>query len=188
MNSRAVLLVATACMFGCRQDMHDQPKYRPLAYSAFFADGRSARPLPPNTIAVDDSIEGTTESTGLSGGDFAATIPVSVNKTMLMRGRERFDIYCSPCHSKVGDGRGIVAKRGFYQPMNLLTERIVNAPPGYLYAVITNGFGAMSSYRDQVNVPDRWAIVAYIRALELSQRARIEDVPADRRGELEGKR
>jgi len=167
--------------------MQDQPKYRPLAYSAFFPDNRSARPVPAGAIAVDDPVRQTPELTGLSGGEFLATIPVAVDAQMLHRGQERFNIYCSPCHGRLGDGNGMVAQRGFLAPMNLLSERVVNAPPGYLFRVITNGYGAMGRYDDQVEVADRWAIVAYIRALELSQGARIDDVPPAERGSLESR-
>ena len=179
------LLLAVAGTVGCRQDMQDQPKYRPLAYSNFFADGRSARPIPAGAIAVDDPIEQTPELTGLSGGEFLATIPVPVTDQSLHRGRERFDIYCAPCHGRLGDGNGMVAQRGFLAPMNLQSARVVNAPPGYLFAVISNGYGAMGRYDDQVDLADRWAIIAYIRALELSQSANVGDVPADQRTQLE---
>src|SRR4051794_20368709 len=118
--SSAVLLITT-CLCGCRQDMQDQPKYRPLAYSAFFTDGRSARPVPAGTIAVDDPIEDTPELTGLTGGEFAPAIPVPVTADSLRRGQQRFDIYCAPCHGRIGDGHGMIEQRGFLAPMNLLS-------------------------------------------------------------------
>jgi mono/diheme cytochrome c family protein len=185
MNRLWLLLTAAAAMVGCRQDMQDQPKYRPLAYSTFFADGRSARPVPAGVIAVDDPIEDTPELTGLSDGQFVATIPVPVTDQSLHRGRQRFEIYCAPCHGRVGDGNGMIAQRGFLAPMNLQSARVVNAPPGYLFGVISNGYGAMGRYDDQVDVADRWAIIAYIRALELSQSAKVDDVPPDQRAALE---
>ena len=181
----AALVVIAACLCACRRDMQDQPKYRPLAYSGFFPDGRSARPTPAGAIAVDDPIDAAPELTGVSGGEFLAAIPVPVTEPLLSRGQQRFDIYCSPCHGRVGDGNGMIAQRGFLAPMNLLSERVINAPPGYIFAVITNGYGAMGRYDDQVEAPDRWAIIAYIRALELSQGARIDDVPPEERKGLE---
>jgi len=188
MTRLAPLLMGILCLGACRQDMHDQPKYRPLAFSTFFPDGRSARPIPAGTIAVDDPIEQTPELTGLSGGQFLPTIPVPVTDASLHRGRQRFEIYCAPCHGRLGDGNGMVAQRGFLAPMNLLSTRVTNAPPGYLFAVITNGYGAMGRYDDQVDVSDRWAIIAYIRALELSQSAGLNDVPAEQRGTLESRK
>src|SRR5438309_1077310 len=141
--SRLAILLACASLCACRRDMQDQPKYRPLARSAFFTDGRSARPIPAGTVAVDDPVTLTPELTGRSGNEFLATIPMPVSTAMLQRGHERFDIYCSPCHSRVGNGRGMIQQRGFLAPMDLQSERVRNAPPGYIFAVITNGYGAM---------------------------------------------
>ncbi len=138
---------------GCRQDMFDQPKYRPLAKSQFYADGRSARPVPAGTFEYRSSrsgeaVEHRHHQRGISSRAFLSR----VDEALLSRGQERFNIYCSPCHGRLGDGHGMVAKRGFMQPANLHSERVSNAPPGYIYAVITNGYGAMPDYSDQVAV------------------------------------
>lgn len=180
----SIALVLSVCA-GCRHDMFDQPKYRPLAASAFYIDGRSARPVPPNTIPFDGTDQGEAVENGTTNGVFDATIPVTMNEALLQRGRDRFDIYCTPCHGYTGDGHGMVAKRGFKQPADLHSDRIRNAPPGYLYDVIAHGYGAMPDYGDELSVQDRWAVVAYIRALELSRRATVQDVPADQQQKLE---
>src|SRR4051794_24819705 len=121
--TRAVAVAFFAlAQLACRRDMQDQPKYRPLARSNFFADGRSARPIPAGTVAVDDPVTPSPELTGLAQGEFLATIPIAVDRALLHRGRERFDIYCSPCHGRLGNGRGMVAQRGFLAPMNLQSE------------------------------------------------------------------
>lgn len=186
MSIRLIPLAAVlVCGVGCRQDMQDEPKYKPLAVSAFFADGRSARPVPSGAIAIDETDQDPALFTGVVDGDFVTTIPVAVTEELLNRGHERYDIYCSPCHGRIGDGRGMVALRGFKIPADLNSERIRNAPPGYLYAVITNGYGAMGDYSSQVPLHDRWAIVAYIRALELSRQASLNDAPPDARSKLE---
>jgi mono/diheme cytochrome c family protein len=170
-------LVALA---GCRQDMQDQPRYKPLAGSRIFPDGRSARPIPANTIARDELNADDLVHTGkTSGGDWTDTIPVPVTLALLKRGQERFDIFCSPCHARIGDGNGMVERRGFLRTADLHTDRVRQEPPGYLFEVISNGFGAMPDYGDQVPVSDRWAIVAYIRALQLSRNASLNDVPAE---------
>ncbi len=184
---KAVPLLALALMTtGCRQDMFEEPKYRPLAESQFFADGRSARPVPAGTVEYGRTSEGEAIENGTTNGQFVATIPLPVNEAFLTRGKERFDIYCSPCHGRIGDGHGMIAKRGFLLPADLHSDRVRNAPPGYLYAVIANGYGSMPDYGTQIGVHDRWAIVAYIRALELSRRATLADAPPDQRAKLEG--
>lgn len=181
------LLVLALAAAGCRQDMFEEPKYKPLVESSFYVDGRSARPVPPGTFAYGVADEGDAIERGVEkNGDFVAGIPLPVDETLLRRGRERFDIYCSPCHGRLGDGNGTVAKRGFKIPADLNSARVRNAPPGYLYAVIENGYGAMPDYEDQVDVHDRWAIVAYIRALELSRSATLADAPPQARARLEG--
>jgi mono/diheme cytochrome c family protein len=164
--------------------MQDQPKYKPLQKSDFFADGRSARPVPANTVAWDELNDNDPEHTGESNGAFLDTIPLPVNEALLQRGHERFDIVCSPCHGRLGDGNGMVARRGFRIPADLHTDHLRQVPPGYIFEVITNGYGAMPEHRDQIPVDDRWAIVAYIRALQLSRNARISDVPAEAVNEL----
>ncbi|MBZ5603737.1 MAG: cytochrome c [Acidobacteriia bacterium] len=187
MKISATLGLAIA-LVACRQDMHDQPKYKPLAESNFFADGRASRPIPENTVARDEPIVNDTYHTGNANGDFTARIPVTVDMALLRRGEERFDIFCSPCHGRLGDGNGMVAQRGFRIPQNLNSDRIRQAPPGYIFQVISNGYGGMPDHADQIPVRDRWAIVAYLRALELSRSARISDVPLEAQSQLEAQR
>ena len=180
-----VLLLAAATM-GCRQDMQDQPKYIPLRPTEFFTDGRSARPLIAGTIARGYLGDDTAFYTGKGAdGKFVAEFPFPVTKDVIERGRERFDIYCTPCHDYLGTGNGRIVRRGFRHPPNYHIDRLRQVPPGYIFDVITQGFGAMPDYSAQVRPRDRWAIVAYIRALQLSQNASINDVPAAARAQLE---
>jgi mono/diheme cytochrome c family protein len=188
MNKAVLLLPLILGAAGCRQDMFEEPKYKPMVPSNFFTDGRSARPVPAGTVIFQQADEGEAVEQGTNNGAFVTTIPMPVNEALLQRGQERFNIYCAPCHGRVGDGHGMISKRGFIQPADLHSDRVRLAPPGYLYAVIANGYGAMPEYRDQVPVHDRWAIVAYIRALELSRRATLAQVPADQRSKLESAR
>jgi mono/diheme cytochrome c family protein len=177
--------VLAALLAGCRQDMHDAPRYEPYEKSDFFADGRSARPLVEGTVARGHLREETPATTGRLGAAFVATAPVPVTMDLLRRGQERYDIYCSPCHGLSGAGDGMVVRRGFRRPTSFHDPRVRAQPDGYLFDVITNGFGAMPDYAAPVPVPDRWAVVAYVRALQLSQNAGVADVPADRRHQLD---
>ena len=178
-----VVLIAAA---GCRQDMYNQPKYKPLAASEFWNDGTSARPLPPHTVPRGHLDEDTAFVTGKNDdGTLAAAFPMPVTRELLNRGQERFTIYCSMCHGAEGDGNGMVVQRGYPPPPSYHIDRLRNAPPGYLFNVITDGYGIMYPYASRVEAPDRWAIAAYIRALQLSRRATLDDVPADERAKLE---
>jgi len=170
---------------GCRQDMHDQPRYKPLAKSAFFEDDRSARPPVEGTVARGELREDEHLFTGKVDGAPAAEFPFPVTAEVLERGRQRFDIYCAPCHGALGRGDGAVVQRGFKKPPSLHTDLARIVPPGYHFDVITSGFGAMPDYAAQVPVRDRWAIVAYIRALQLSQHATLDDVPVEKRAQLD---
>ena len=161
-----VLLLALA---GCRQDMHDQPKYSAYEGSDFFADQRSARPILEGTIAQGQLNEDEHLYTGRVGGQPAATFPFAIDDSAMRRGRERYDIFCSPCHGLAGDGDGMVVQRGYRRPPSLHVDRLRQAPPGHMFDVMTNGFGAMPDYAAQIPVRDRWAIAAYLRALQLSQ-------------------
>jgi hypothetical protein len=176
----AMLLTA-----GCRQDMQNQPKYKPLGVSAFFADGRASRPIPYGSIARGELDDNDSFHTGTVNGDFAESIPLPITVALLRRGEERFNIFCSPCHDRLGTGNGMIAQRGFKAPADLNSDRVRQEPPGYIFQVITNGFGAMPDHRDQIPVRDRWAIVAYLRALELSRKATLDDVPPQFRNQLE---
>lgn len=178
-----VLIVVSAT--GCRRDMQDQPRYKPLRASRFFADSRSARPIPAGTVARDELNDLDVVHTGLVKGVFSTQFPVPITKQFLLRGEQRYNIYCTPCHGFIGDGNGMIAKRGFKWPANLHTDRLRNAPPGYLFQVVSNGYGAMPAYRFQIEPQDRWAILAYVRALQLSRNTSVADVPAEGQAELE---
>jgi mono/diheme cytochrome c family protein len=178
-------LAAAVLVAGCRQDMHDQPKFKPYAKSDFFADQRSARPLVEGTVARGHLDDDTLLVTGKADGKPADVFPFAVTKAVMDRGHERYDIYCSPCHSRTGMGDGMIVRRGYRKPPTFHQDRLRQAAPGYLFDVITRGFGAMPDYAAQIPVQDRWAIVAYVRALQRSQQGTVSDVPAADRARLE---
>lgn len=184
---RIALLAVTVALagLGCRQDMHDQPRYEPFEKSDFFEDGQASRPLLPGTVARGSLREDAALYTGKSGSAFVSQIPVPVTAELLRRGRSQFEAFCSPCHGRTGMGDGVIVQRGFKRPSSYHVDRLRAMPIGYFYDVITNGYGAMSDYSSQVPVPDRWAVAAYVRALQLSQNAPVADVPADRLADLE---
>jgi mono/diheme cytochrome c family protein len=183
---RIFAVVATgAILAGCRQDMHDAPSYDPLQQSAFFANGAASRTLVANTVARGQLRADEHFYTGKINGQPAAEFPMPVTDEVMARGQERFNVYCSPCHGQTGLGDGMIVQRGFRRPPSYHDERLRNSPPGYFFDVMTNGFGAMQDYAAQVSVSDRWAIAAYIRALQLSRNATVADVPADRRADLD---
>jgi len=173
-------------LFACRLDMHVQPKYKPLDPSNFFGDGRSVRPEVPGTVAHGYLRTDELLYSGKVNGVPADQFPFPITRQVLERGRERFNIYCSPCHDYTGSGSGLVVQRGFPPPPSYHIDRLVKAPAGHFFDVITNGYGAMYSYAERVEPQDRWAIVAYIRALQLSQHASLDDVPAQEREHLTG--
>jgi cbb3-type cytochrome c oxidase subunit III len=175
-----LLSAAALLLSGCRQDMHDQPKMRPLRASDFYSDMRSARPLVEGTVPAGEFIDDTPYYTGKVDGNDVADFPLPVDRALLERGQQRYDIYCAPCHSSIGDGNGMIPSRGLRRPPSFHTTRLRQMPVGHFFDVITNGFGAMSDYRAQVPVRDRWAIIAYIRVLQLSQNASATDLPADK--------
>ena len=181
----AALLLALAAA-GCRQDMHDAPRYKPLAASDFFADGASARPLPANAVARGQLREDKLFHTGYTpAGDIVGTIPMPVTRELLQRGRERYGIFCAPCHGATGDGRGMVVQRGYKQPSSYHVDRLRQVPVGYFFDIMTNGFGVMPSYAAQVPSEDRWAIAAYLRALQLSQYFDAANLSAEERAQLD---
>ena len=165
--------------------MHDQPKFKPLAKNEFFSDRRSARPLVDGTIARGHLREDAVLYTGKADGKPVDTFPFAVSPAVMARGQERFDIFCAPCHGRTGDGDGMIVRRGYRKPPTFHQDRLRQAAPGYTFDVITNGFGAMPDYAQQIPVRDRWAIVAYIKALQRSQHAAIDGVPAAARAALE---
>lgn len=183
-----VALLSVVAAAGCRQDMHDQPRVKPMARSDFFDDKRAARPLVDGTVARGQLRDDDHLYTGRIGKELATTYPFPVTADVLKRGQQRYTIYCTPCHGQLGNGEGMVVQRGFKRPTSFHIDRLRNAAPGYYFDVMTNGFGAMSDYASQVPVNDRWAIAAYIRALQLSQHATVADVPAEgRTAFIEGK-
>jgi len=188
-NANKVLSVCI-CVYlwlltGCRQDMHDQPRYKPLAATDFFGDGRSARPEVEGTVARGHLRIDQARYTGKVNSEDVDYFPFPIGRSDLERGQQRFNVYCSPCHSRIGDGNGMVVRRGFRQAASYHTDRLIKMPIGHFFDVITNGFGAMPSYASRVEPDDRWRIAAYIRVLQLSQNAQLDDVPADMRGELD---
>jgi len=181
---RASILILLA-LTGCRQDMHDQPKYIPLRPSSFFDDGRSARQLPEGTVARGHLDADTAFYTGKGpDGKYVDAFPMPITKEVLERGQQRYTIYCTPCHDRLGTGNGMVVRRGFRHPPSYHIDRLRQAPNGYIFDVITNGFGAMQDYSAQIAPADRWAIIAYERALQLSQNATLNDVPPEQRAQL----
>jgi mono/diheme cytochrome c family protein len=177
--SIGAMLLVVMLLSGCRIDMHVQPRQNPLSRSDFFTDQRSARPPVEGTVARGQLHEDIYFSTGKAGNSPGDYMPFPVTKEVLERGRERYNIYCAPCHSRVGDGNGFIPSRGFARkPPSYHIQRLQKAPLGYFYDVITNGFGIMPDYASQIPPRDRWNIVAYIRALQLSQNATQADVPA----------
>lgn len=174
----ALALVAS----GCRQNMHNQNKAKPFRASSVFANGASVRPLPAHTVARGDLRADRAYYTGIGAdGQPVQRLPIPVDRALLERGRQRYDIFCAPCHDRLGNGRGMIVRRGYKQPPSFHEERLVSSTVGYFFNVSTDGFGVMPSYASQVPVEDRWAIAAYIRALQLAQNARLEDLPESRR-------
>jgi len=173
----ASLLVAVFAATGCRQDMRDQARYNPLTASPFFENGSASRPLVTNTVARGHLVLDTPWFTGKTGGGtnavFVQRSPVDVTPELLRRGQERYGIYCAPCHDRAGTGRGMIVRRGYFAPRSYHDPQVRAQPDGYYYDVIAHGFGNMPDYAAQVPIADRWAIVAYIRALQFSQ-----EVPA----------
>jgi hypothetical protein len=182
----ALLLGLLFSVAGCRLDMHVQPKYKPLAATDFFGDGRSARPVVEGTVArgqlrLDEHLY-----TGKVDGKPATTFPFPITRKDLLRGQERFNIFCAPCHDASGTGRGMIVLRGFPQPPSYHIDRLRQAPLGHFFDVITNGLGNMYGYGSRVAPEDRWRIIAYVRALQLSQGATLDDVPPAQREKLQG--
>ncbi len=187
-RSKFALLALAAALFGCRADMQDTPKAKTFRPSRFYDDRMTARPL----------IAGTVPATGLAGdellyngvvdGRVATVFPFPVTRQVLARGQDRYNIFCSPCHGRLGDGDGMIVRRGFRRPPSYHIDRLRKAPVGHFYDVMTRGFGSMYDYAARVAPRDRWAIVAYIRALQLSQNATLADVPPKERERLAGGR
>lgn len=185
---RAAIAAAFACVAlaaGCRQDMQVQPRYNPYDASAFFDNGLSARQPVPGTVARGQLHLDSLLYTGKVDGKDAEVFPFRITSADLARGRERFNIYCAPCHDATGSGRGMIVLRGFPQPPSFHIDRLRQAPPGHFFDVMTNGLGVMYSYASRVSPEDRWRIAAYIRALQLSQQASLTDAPPAEREKLQ---
>jgi len=181
----AVIVAGAVTLAGCRQDMHDAPRYNALRSTTFFANGSSARMLVANTVPRGFVHEDRHLYEGIVDGKPADTFPMPITAEVMRRGQERFNIFCAPCHGRTGEGNGMIVQRGFRKPPSYHEDRLRNAPVGYFFDVMTHGFGAMQDYSAQVPVADRWAIAAYIRALQQSQRATMDDVPPDHRADLD---
>ena len=179
----ALALLATV---GCRQEMYDQPKYKPLGRSGFYSDSRASRPLIEGTVARG-SLEGAnaTGSPAALAAASATTLPMPLTKELVLRGRDRYTIFCTPCHDATGSGNGMVVRRGYRPPPSLHIDRLRDAPIGQLYDVMTRGLGAMPDYAQQIAPEDRWAIAAYVKALQLSQRVGVADLSPDDRRRVE---
>ena len=180
----ACLGAAALLLAGCRLDMHVQPKYLPYEPTDFFGDGRSERQPVPGTVARGQLRLDELMYSGRENGVVADKFPFPITKADLDRGRERYNVYCTPCHDYTGTGRGMIVQRGFPQPPSYHIQRLRDAPAGHFFEVMTNGFGAMYSYAARVEPADRWRIAAYIRVLQLSRNAKIDDVPASERANL----
>ncbi len=184
---RKLVLVCLLVAFAGCTDMWDQPKYKPMRASKFFADG-SSRPLVEGTVARGYARTDELMYTGKVNGRLADSFPFSVTQEILQRGQDRFNIFCSPCHGRLGNGDGMIVRRGFPRPNSFHADSVRSLPAGFYFDVITNGFGRMYSYAPSVAPEDRWAIVAYIRALQLSQHASVADLdPAERKQVPEAK-
>jgi hypothetical protein len=183
--SGVAFLAATAMLFsGCRMDMHIQPKYLPYDPTTFFDDGRSERQPVPGTVARGHLRLDELLYTGKENGVESNRFPFSITREDLERGRQRYNIYCTPSHDYTGSGRGVIVLRGFPPPPSYHIERLREAPVGHFFDVMTNGFGSMFSYASRIDLEDRWRIAAYIRVLQLSQHATLQDVPEAERQKL----
>lgn len=178
-------LCAVLLCSGCRRDMFEQPNERPLERSDFFQNQMASRPLVPNTVARGHLREDAAFFTGRIGTNLVETFPLPVTREVLERGRERYEIHCAPCHGGTGEGNGMIVQRGFPAPPSYHIDRLRQAPAGYYFDVMTRGYGVMFPYAARVPPADRWAIAAYIRALQLSRNARLADLPGEDRAQLE---
>jgi len=179
------LLASVVLAAGCRQDMHDAPRYDPLEASPLFLNGAASQPLVQGTVARGLVSDDTVLTEGKLDGQPSPVFPFAIGKAELERGQERYNVYCAPCHGRTGEGNGMVVQRGYRQAASFHVDRLRTSPPGYFFDVISNGFGVMPDYRAQIPAEDRWKIAAYIRALQISHNATVDDVPAAERGKLD---
>ncbi len=183
-SAQLVLLASALALTGCQQRMGDAPYYQPLEQNELFADGRASRPLEPGTVSRGDLRDDDALYTGKLDGQLVEEFPISITEEVIARGHDRFNIYCAPCHSKLGDGNGMIVQRGIPSPPSFMDDRLTTAPVGHFYDVITNGYGRMYSLNQQLPVRDRWAIVSYVRVLQTAGRGTLADVPPAMREQL----
>ncbi len=188
-RSYRTYFLAACCLLpavvACQQQMAEQPRYKPLQKSTFFADDRSARPLIPGTVARGHLDADAAFYTGKTAdGNLVEQLPVPLSDALLARGQDRFNVFCSPCHDRTGTGNGMVVRRGYPAPPSYHIDRLRQAPIGHFFDIMTHGFGRMPDYVAQVPPEDRWAIAAYIRALQLSRHDNVADVSADEKAKL----
>ena len=179
-----MLTVAVFALAGCRQQMADQPHQRPLEPSNFFDDGMASRPVVPGTVARAGRDQNDPRLTGKADGKLVDTFPLEVTMEVLARGQERYEIFCSPCHDRLGTGQGMIVRRGFTPARSFHDPRLRDAPAGHFFEVITQGFGPMPSYANQLSEHDRWAVIAYIRALQFSRNVRLDQLPPEDRAKM----
>jgi mono/diheme cytochrome c family protein len=183
---KAGLLLLCLCLCSCRRGMVDQPRVKPLSADALNADGSSARSIPAHTVACGHLEADDAFYIGMTNGKLVSVFPAALTKATLARGRERYDIYCAVCHGPAGDANGMIVQRGFPRPPSFHEPRLREAPVGHFFDVIKNGYGVMYPQGSRVVAEDRWAIIAYIRALQFSRLASLDDVPPGERAKLEG--
>ena len=181
----AAVVALALLLSACGRNMYDQPKGEPNETTPFFADGSIPRPLPEGTISRERGWIDPAFYTGQGDAGQLTELPIELTAELLQRGQERYNIYCTPCHGYDGSGNGMIVQRGFPQPTSFHAQRLLDAPVGYYYGAITNGFGRMFSYASRIPAEDRWAIAGYVKALQLSQNATVDDVPADVLEELD---
>jgi mono/diheme cytochrome c family protein len=176
--------VAVFALAGCRQQMADQPHQRPLEASNFFDDGMASRPIEPGTGARAGKEQADQQLNAKLDGKLVDTFPFDVTMEVLARGQERYEIFCSPCHDRLGTGQGMIVRRGFTPARSFHDPRLREAPAGHFFEIITRGFGPMPSYANQLSEHDRWAVIAYIRALQLSRNVRLDQLPPEDRAKM----
>src|SRR5687768_14629382 len=176
--------VAVFALAGCRQQMADQPHQRPLEASNFFDDGMASRPIEPGTVARAGKEQADQQLNAKLDGKLVDTFPFDVTMEVLARGQERYEIFCSPCHDRLGTGQGMIVRRGFTPARSFHDPRLREAPAGHFFEIITRGFGPMPSYANQLSEHDRWAVIAYIRALQLSRNVRLDQLPPEDRAKM----
>jgi len=185
LSHAAALCWLAAGLLGCRQGMYNQPKQKPLSAADFFPDGASARNPVPGAVAQEQPPASPLTTGSNADGTLVTILPMPLTRALLERGQQRYDIFCAVCHDYTGSGLGMIVQRGFPPPPTFHQDRLRNAPIGHFFDVITHGYGAMYSYAARVPPDDRWAIAAYIRALQLARNAARQDVPPDEQTQLE---